>query len=88
MVRARGWDVLARSAHSASPAFGGVAEPTSPFGRTAFRERRLKPLGNLSIPMLYNLNWSNLPPIININGTNLKCFVPEGGQLRSSSFVG
>jgi hypothetical protein len=23
-------------------------EPTSPFGRTAFRERRLKPLGNLS----------------------------------------
>ena len=24
-------------------------EPTSPFGRTAFRERRLKPLGNLSL---------------------------------------
>jgi hypothetical protein len=24
-------------------------EPTSPFGRTAFRERRLKPLGNLSV---------------------------------------
>ena len=24
-------------------------EPTSPFGRTAFRERRLKPLGNLSM---------------------------------------
>jgi hypothetical protein len=23
-------------------------EPTSPYGRTAFRERRLKPLGNLS----------------------------------------
>ena len=23
-------------------------EPTTPFGRTAFRERRLQPLGNLS----------------------------------------
>ena len=35
-------------------------EPTSPFGRTAFRERRLKPLGNLSVT-------PNLPnqPLIN-----------------------
>ena len=40
---ASGWDMLARFAPSASSVFDGVAEPTSSFGRTAFRERRLKP---------------------------------------------
>jgi hypothetical protein len=29
------------------------------------------------MPMLYNLNGSNLSPIININGPNLKWFVGQ-----------
>jgi hypothetical protein len=42
-------------------------EPTSPFGRTAFRERRLKPLGNLSGLKLSHEQffWHAMYPILN-----------------------
>ena len=39
-------------------------EPTSPFGRTAFRERRLKPLGNLSnCPNQIKTIYSSIDPL-------------------------
>ena len=44
-------------------------EPTSPFGRTAFRERRLKPLGNLSNVFVHNL----------ISGFKKTAFSAKGG---------
>ena len=56
-------------------------EPTSPFGRTAFRERRLKPLGNLSdyLKQIKTIDSFFNPSYLK-TGTNLKWFVPEGGM--------
>ena len=39
-------------------------EPTSPFGRTAFRERRLQPLGNLSnSPKQIKTTYTSIKPL-------------------------
>ena len=59
---------------------GGIRTHVPRSSGTAFRERRLKPLGNLSLQPPYKLGYPS-----SINGMNLPRFMPKGGMCSFAS---